>query len=444
MKVTEIEKRSLIGKLVIGILLFLCGVVILLIDTSIIDLLLIPTVMVVVLVWAIKKFVDLCNDENFSLAIFTLIICIIFAAALGVFSDFFFSITNIVLAVLAFAVAILRLFIVIQQISVGNRMFFRNILSVLACVLFGVLVLCISFQFGKAIIYLILGVYLILYSITYFGDFFAGITKKDLNDDRQNRRTHFALPNFVTALESTKIVRKYDKMLKEDDSLTTVTEIAKGNSLEDVNFSIMVHVSQILAKRMGHVDISIGDTVYTYGCYDSSKNKLGGFISKGTFVIMPKKPYLENCLSQQRKYVIEYGCKLSDEQLAAVKERIDEIFSHTTKQDISYDPNDNKAGSDGASTVAKLGGELYYVDDGPFQTYFAISSNCVQLADTIIGKAGLDAMSNNSLRTPGAYYKMMENQFYRPRTRVITKTAHLQNYPGEKRELKEKAEKKKK
>ena len=66
------------------------------------------------------------------------------------------------------------------------------------------------------------------------------------------------------------------------------------------------------------------------------------------------------------------------------------------------------------------------VTKGPFKRYFAIASNCVQLADTIIGKAGLDALSKNSLKTPGAYYDLMESMFIRKNSLVVRKTAYLQ------------------
>ena len=395
-------------------------------------------------IWQCLKRINM--DRIFS-AVLILSISIIVASALLIFSENIIPFLNIILAVLSLVIAFLRISIVIHLISVKGPKIVRNIISAVVCIALAVVLFIFDFETGTFIIVTVIGIYLILYSITFFGDFFAAVTRSDLNREKVSRRSHFALPNFLTALQSTQIVLNYDRLLKKDPTLTKQTVIKSDSADRDVNFDILIHVSQILAKRMGHVDIAIGDTVYTYGCYDPAYNKLGGMISRGTFCILPKEPYLKNCLEQQRKYVIDYGCHMSDQQMTAIRNKIDEIFTHTSKSDIKYDPSEDKEGNDGVNTVAKLGGELYYVDDGPFKTYFAISSNCVQLADTIIGEAGFDTLSGNSLRTPGAYYRMMENMFKRKGTRVVKKTVYLQNEPGEKERLakaaKEKAEQKK-
>lgn len=441
MQINVVKEVNPISRLIGAILLLASGICLIFLDTETISVIIIPLIMIGILYYAIVRFIRYCDYQRFAYAIIQLVVSIFISAVLAVFAQTFYSILHIVLAVLAFAIAVLRVLIALHLHNVEGPGVVSNIFSAVICILFGLSLLVFGPQLGNAFVFLVSGIYLILFSLTFFSDFITAVTKKDLNNKSRKRKVTFALPNFVTALTSTEIVNRYDKVLEENDNMTEIIDVKKGCEDQNVNFSVMIHVSQILAKRMGHVDISIGDTVYTYGCYDSSTNKLGGFISKGTFVVLPKEPYLENCLTQQRKYVVEYGCNLTDEQLDAVKNAIKEVFKHTTKKELSYNPKDDLSGNDGANTVAKLGGELYYVDDGPFKTYFAISTNCVQLADLIIGEAGLDEMSSNSLKTPGAYYTLMENQFYRANSRVIRRKVHLQTTPGEKRLIKEQIEK---
>ena len=51
---------------------------------------------------------------------------------------------------------------------------------------------------------------------------------------------------------------------------------------------------------------------------------------------------------------------------------------------------------------APTGAEIRKVKEGPFATYFALNTNCVQLADTILGPTGLDILAVNGIPTPAA------------------------------------------
>ena len=434
-----IKTQKPILKLLSGLSLLILGITFIFIETAVTQLIILGLFFLLIIAIGIWRCIADINDDKIATGIIVISISFIAASTIWIYNDFFLSFLNIFLAVLAFVIALLRILIIIHLATVEGPGIFSNVVSALMCITFGILMLIFDFYDASGLLSLVCGVYLIFYGITFIGDFFASITKSDLKRDRVKRRSHFALPNFITAYQSTGIVKKYNKILKNNPELTKLITYKSDSKDRDVNFDILIHVSQIMAKRMGHVDIAIGNTVYTYGCYDSSYNKLGGMISKGTFCVLPKEPYLQNCLSQQRKYVIDYGCHMSEEQMTAINNRIDEIFTHTTKIELNYDPASDIEGNDGANTVAKLGGELYHVNDGPFKTYFAISSNCVQLADTIIGTTGFDTLSRNSLKTPGAYYRMMENMFKRKGTRVVRKTVYLQNEKGEKEMLEKKA-----
>lgn len=439
----KVKSQSPIVRLIIAILLLIAGILCITLSDNLPLYIALLVTSVLIMIYSIWVLITKLLDGRIALAIIEFAILLGLGISIICFSNFFASIIFTILGILAFAIAALRIFIIIHLATVQGPGIPSNVISAILCIIFGILMFA-PFSNHGGILEIICGIYLILFSITFFGDFFAGLTKADMKDDRKKRRFHFALPNFITAYQSTGLIKKYNKLLQNHPEYTKQVTVKEDAEYTDVNFSVLIHVSQILAKRMGHVDIAIGDTVYTYGCYDSSQNKLGGMISKGTFCVLPKEPYIKNCLIQQRKYVIEYGLHLSQEQLNAVDKRIDEIFKQTTLKDISYDPTEDKEGNDGANTVAKLGGKLYYVNDGPFKTYFAISSNCVQLADTIIGTTGLDVMSKNSLRTPGAYYRMMEHMFKRKGTRVVSKIVYLQNEPGEKERLEKEAMIKKK
>ena len=389
---------------------------------------------------AIKGMIEKMNDNRMGSGIVTLLVLMTLMVLLTIFTGIFEKALIIMLIVIGFVVFGARVLVCIHLWVVEGPGFFRSVLSGLLSLAFAVaLIIAHSTDAQFAVVSFIAGIYLIIYAVTLFADFFAGLSHADRNAARKTRRTHFVSPNLVAATKTNAIIARYNKLLEKDDSLTRLVDMKEDSEFKEVNFEILVHTSRIAAKRFGHVDIAIGDTVYSYGCYDATTCKFGGFVAGGTFVTVPKEPYIDNCLTAQRKYIIGYGCCLSDEQLSAVKQRIAEIYSKTEELVVNPAEEDTRPGGDGAITITRLGGKVYKVLEGPFKIYFAISSNCVQLADTIIGRAGLDSMNRGSLRTPGAYYEMMENMFTRSNTRVIRRTAYLQTAAGAKKLVDEEA-----
>ena len=59
--------------------------------------------------------------------------------------------------------------------------------------------------------------------------------------------------------------------------------------------------------------------------------------------------------------------------------------------------------------------------DGRFKTYFALGSNCVLLADSIIGRLGTDVLSMRGLITPGTYLDYLDKEYHKKGSMVITR-----------------------
>ena len=82
-------------------------------------------------------------------------------------------------------------------------------------------------------------------------------------------------------------------------------------------------------------------------------------------------------------------------------------------------------GDAGEFLVQFLGAKIYTVVDGSFKSYFGVNTNCVMFADWLLSDTGIDAVSMGGLRTPGAFYYMLENMFYRPNNRIIRKISYF-------------------
>ena len=59
-----------------------------------------------------------------------------------------------------------------------------------------------------------------------------------------------------------------------------------------------------------------------------------------------------------------------------------------------------------------------------FKTYFVLSTNCVLLADSIVGKAGTDILSPQGFIVPGTYQDYLDLEYYKTK-RSSCQSIHL-------------------
>lgn len=85
----------------------------------------------------------------------------------------------------------------------------------------------------------------------------------------------------------------------------------------------------------------------------------------------------------------------------------------------------NKAHEDYASIVYdNLKARFYKFIKGHFKTYFVMNTNCVLLADSIVGQAGIDLVRIQGLISPGAYFEYFNREFSRKNSFVISRTIY--------------------
>lgn len=274
--------------------------------------------------------------------------------------------------------------------------------------------------------------YMIIYAITIFGDFYAEVTRSELEEDRMRRRMHIALPNLVTAFKIKRMVQQIYKDIEENKIEKKIyVEDKENSSFDTVNLEINLHLTDPKGNQFGHMDIAIGDTVYSYGTYDKSKNKMAGFISQGTYAEIPKLPYYKYCIDNCGDYLISYGACFSEKQLDTVRDRIAQFKEYCEPLTFKLDHPENnipepgkRYGDSGEDLVRYLNAKIFTVVGGSFKSYFGVNVNCVQFADWLLADTGIDAVSLGGLRTPGAFYYMLENMFHRPKNRIIRKISY--------------------
>ena len=161
-------------------------------------------------------------------------------------------------------------------------------------------------------------------------------------------------------------------------------------------------------------------------------------IGDGVFFLSPIESTIENYLSVEKNNLFVYGLRLNEEQKAQIRQAINRIVAkgirwHTKiERENGFDHPQDYQEDYPSRLVCKTGAQFYKFVDGRFKTYFALGSNCVLLADSIIGRLGTDVLSMRGLITPGTYLDYLDKEYHKKGSMVITRQFYPCNEDGKK------------
>lgn len=278
---------------------------------------------------------------------------------------------------------------------------------------------------------IIFGIYLIFFAFNIFGDALVSLMKH--NDGAQKAKKHIrvTLPLVFAAFLPMRMLKKVNELVEEEpDTLLLLSDHAIERTTD---MEIFIHTREGLIPGMGHVDASIGEHVYSYGNYDDSTWKMGGFLADGVLVEMGKEAHVKQALKVEKKILMGYGLSLTPEQKKGVQDQLDNLFSRV----ISWEPKAEQADKgeiegnakdfdDVSSQLYNDAGAIFYKfqQGNEFKTYYALGTNCVKLVDTIVGKTGIDLIKVNGIITPGAYLDYLDRLYDRGDSIVVSRTLY--------------------
>lgn len=318
---------------------------------------------------------------------------------------------------------------------------FRNSFAALLSLAFGISLMC-NPALRLHTVFVVSGIYLILYSVVLLLDFISGLLLSDQVGDRIKRRVRISLPMFITAFIPSRLIDDFNQYFATHQEEGGVIRERDGvlekmpPREEKPPLEVCIHLSDEGFGRMGHVDIRLDDTVYSYGCYDHHANRLFGMVSDGTVAIAPAGPYLRHCLTFENKVLVGFGLHITPKERAVVERQLESLKQVLVpwKSDLEKKreglPVKGDCTDPASELVRATGASIYKVASGSFRKYFAINTNCVKLADTIIGPAGLDIMRVNAISTPGSYFSMLNEMFERGNTIVTERTIYSDKKRG--------------
>lgn len=268
---------------------------------------------------------------------------------------------------------------------------------------------------------IILGLYLILFGLTYIYDLIKDIYPNLFKTKTRNIR--ITLPIIISALIPYKIYTRINNILTKH---ITPVHINKKKISGKVDLEIFIHVKDSFSGRIGHADLCFGNTVYSYGCYDEESKKLFQTIGDGTLVkIKSKRKYLKFCTEHSKKIIFGFGLTLTDAQKERIKEELQQMMLFAYNWKCNQEIDNTSTYNDYSSVLYRYTNAKYYkFSKGKWKKYFLFTTNCVKLVDKVLGATGSDILNVNGIVTPGAYYNYLNKEFKRKNSNVISKTIY--------------------
>lgn len=271
---------------------------------------------------------------------------------------------------------------------------------------------------------MLLGFYLLVLGASGIRD---GIFFDAYHDNpKLKRRMRVSLPIFVTALIPINTLRKVNAFLAlntDESAEQAYDRIKEGKQAE---IEIFIHTSESsIPLAIGHVDICYQGRVISFGSYDPQSERLFGTIGDGILFKANREKYIELCKTESQKTLFGYGLALTAEQENAIQKRLAEIEQLLIPWEPSAKRYPDKEGKlqHTYSYLLKrdADAELYKFSSSKFKTYFVLSTNCVLLADSIIGQAGTDILSPQGFIAPGTYQDYLDREYDKPNSLVVSK-----------------------
>ena len=270
----------------------------------------------------------------------------------------------------------------------------------------------------------VLGAYFFLYGVSNIRDGF--LFEEEIGKNHLKRRIRISLPIVLAALIPASTLAKINKFMQENADEREDIHLGMVKSGKTAELEIFIHTAETsLFSAIGHVDICYQGRVISYGNYDPSSETLFGMVGDGVLYFCDRDKYIDLCKRESQKTLFGYGIDLTPEMEKAVQKKLAELKQLTIPWEPSADKIMTGDGKEDYTYAYKIrhetDGELYKFIKSKFKSYFVLSTNCVLLADTIVGQAGTDILSPKGFIAPGTYQAYLNREFEKPNSIVVSK-----------------------
>lgn len=420
-----VKKRelNLINNLISGLCIITLGIIVTVgsIDmyTKVINL-----IVYVFIIYGLSKLVNFILNKKIARNISVLlgiIVNIILGFVMLIFPKVPLSILPIVFSIYLLFNSIVKFinYIILKEINLKSRYkeLFFSVLFLMLSMLF------LFYPLKKLNLFvMIIGIYCILLGFNRIYEFITDILSEKYKL-KIKRKLRISLPIFFEAFIPKRALKNINKYI---DYLTSEEKIEEINS----DLKVFIHLSKYGFNQFGHMDIMFEDKIYSYGNYDKSSQKLFTALGDGVlFVLNKKDKYIEFCINNSKKTIVEYGIKLTDSQKDKMRKELNKIMEDS----VAWEPpvlqdrkrkikNSKKEYKDYASKLYKATkAEFYKFSKGEYKIYFVLGVNCAYFADTLLKNCVFDVLKLVGIISPGTYYEYLEENYRKRYSKVVSK-----------------------
>ncbi|MGL5978422.1 MAG: hypothetical protein ACRCZJ_05470 [Erysipelotrichaceae bacterium] len=325
----------------------------------------------------------------------------------------------LVLALTLEALSHLIAWTIYYQNNVANRM--RRLLSGLLSVGFG-LILVWNPHYRLQITFFLAGCYFILHALlTVYGVVSSIFPEKT---QRIKRKVRLALPVFFSAWIPSRMLREINESFGIGYKGEVMLETKQDKKPE---IEVLIHMSDTQTGKFGHVDLVIGDDVISYGSYDHERMMWKSSIGDGVLFVAKRDTYIPFCQRHSNKTLISYGLSLNQVEYNALFTKLSKIMEpcYAWQPKSQRMPQQIKEFKDyGSMLYNATQAKFYKFHTGMYKTYFVLHTNCVLLADDVLGSSGIDVIKLSGIITPGTYFDFFEQEFLKEKSSVISRTVY--------------------
>ncbi len=305
-----------------------------------------------------------------------------------------------------------------------------NLRSRLKELLFGLVFLIFSLFFlfyptSKISIFVtIIGIYCIILGISKLFEFVIDILSDKLKL-KVKKKLRMTLPILFEAFIPKRALKHINKYLDE-----LIVETKKNN--KDSDLQIFIHLSPYGFNQFGHMDIMFEGIIYSYGNYDKNSRILFTSLGDGVlFEIKEKEKYINFCINNSKKTILEYGIKLTLEE----KDKLKGALNNILKDTIPWKPDkckDKKKMDYANKLLLATHAKFYKFAKGTYKRYFVFGVNCTYFVDMLMRNYVFEVLKIVGIISPGTYYEYLEENYRRKNSNVVSKIIYSKENIGDK------------
>lgn len=277
-------------------------------------------------------------------------------------------------------------------------------------------------HYGFEILAVLSGAYLVFFSLSYL---YLAIKYLISKKDHSTSSFIVTLPTFLTAFLPGAIFRDYNMLIRTDPAL--ILDLQKPLDEPEPDVIIYIHTRPGFVRDLGHCDICVDGVVYSFGDYDRSSWRLGGYFSDGVMAIIDPQKQIKMALGDNKKILLAYGLSLTPEMKQQIKDELNSIMSKSyrwkckaelaTPEEIKKNP---KEFQDSGSQMYLESGAVFYKfkEKSKYRIYCGTNMNCATLVNDVIAKIGLHLFRFTDIISPGNYFEFLDELYLMPNTIV--------------------------